>query len=379
MANLADRIAVMYAGRLVEVGSQATRSSAAACHPYTRKLLEAIPDLTGEHALRGIPGRAPVPGQRPQGCFFAARCDDAIDKCRAGVPALRRARGGPSRALLAVAEVQARAPMFAERALRIAAGASCATDEEALITVRGAKAFYGTHEILHGIDVTVCAKRCIALVGESGSGKTTLARAIAGIHPGKIEGEILFRGRRLERDSRARPKESRQHLQYIFQSPYGSLNPRKTIGQILGQPLKQFFKLSRDEMEERMAEALELVALDGSLLGKYPDQLSGGERQRVAIARALAAEPSVLICDEVTSSLDVSVQATIIELLAKLIEETGVGMIFVTHHLPLVRSIAQEVAVMSEGNIVEYGPVDEVLGNPQADYTKRLLADTPTI
>jgi peptide/nickel transport system ATP-binding protein len=377
VANLADRIAVMYAGRLVEIGSKEELFTAA-CHPYTRKLLEAIPDLNGEHALRGIPGRAPVPGRRPAGCFFASRCEDAGEECLAAFPPYdgpdepHRVRCWHWR------EVQGR-PMFADRPLRVAAGPSCATEEDALIAVRNVRAFYGTAEILHGIDTTVCAKRCIALVGESGSGKTTLARAIAGIHPGRIEGDILFRGRRLERDSRARPKESRQKLQYIFQSPYGSLNPRKTIGQILGQPLRQFFKLSWREMEQRMTEALELVALDGTLLGKYPDQLSGGERQRVAIARALAAEPSVLICDEVTSSLDVSVQATIIELLAKLIEETGVGMIFVTHHLPLVRSIAQEVAVMSEGRIVEYGPVDEVLANPQADYTKGLLADTPTI
>ena len=378
VANLADRIAVMYAGRLVEIGPKAGSSSVAACHPYTRKLLEAIPDLTGEHALRGIPGRAPVPGHRPQGCFFAARCGDALDKCREEFPPYDGPGDDHRVRCWRWQEVRSR-PMFGDQPLRVAARPACATDEEALITVRGVKAYYGTHEILHGIDVTVCAQRCLALVGESGSGKTTLARCIAGIHPGKIEGDILFNGRRLERDSRARPKESRQHIQYIFQSPYRSLNPRKTIGQILSQPLKQFFKLSRDEMEQRMAEALELVALDGSLLGKYPDQLSGGERQRVAIARALAAEPSVLICDEVTSSLDVSVQATIVELLAKLIEETRVGMIFVTHHLPLVRNIAQEVAVMSEGHIVEQGLVGEVLENPQADYTKRLLADTPTI
>ena len=376
VANLADRIAVMYAGRLVEFGPK-TELFGAACHPYTRKLLEAIPDLTGEHALRGIPGRAPVPGRRPRGCFFAARCDDSIDKCREEFPPYDGPGDDHRVRCWRWREVRLR-PMFGDRPLRKAAGLSCGADEE-LITVRGVKAYYGTHEILHGIDATVCAKRCIALVGESGSGKTTLARAIAGIHPGRVEGDILFNGRRLERDSRARPKGSRQQLQYIFQSPYGSLNPRKTIAQILSQPLKQFFKLSRDEMEQRMVEALELVALDATLLGKYPDQLSGGERQRVAIARALAAEPSVLICDEVTSSLDVSVQATIVELLAKLIEETRVGMIFVTHHLPLVRSIAQEVTVMSEGRIVEHGTVDEVLGNPQADYTRRLLADTPTI
>ena len=128
-----------------------------------------------------------------------------------------------------------------------------------------------------------------------------------------------------------------------------------------------------------MVNALDQVALDASLLSRYPEQLSGGERQRVAIARALAVEPTVLICDEVTSWLDVSVQAAIIELLAKLQRDTGVSMLFVTHNLALIRSVAQEVAVMSEGSIVELGPVDAVLEDPQAEYTKRLLADTPAL
>ena len=170
-----------------------------------------------------------------------------------------------------------------------------------------------------------------------------------------------------------------QAIQYIFQSPYSSLNPRKTIRQVLAAPLKVFFDLSRDEMEARMEKALEQVALDATLLNRYPDQLSGGERQRVAIARGLAAEPTVLVCDEVTSWLDVSVQAAIIELLANLQREMGLSMLFVTHNLALVRSISQEVAVMNEGRIVEFGGVDAVLEDPQADYTKKLLSDTPTI
>jgi peptide/nickel transport system ATP-binding protein len=233
-------------------------------------------------------------------------------------------------------------------------------------------------ETLHDISATLSEHRCLSLVGESGSGKTTLARCIAGLHPFRMDGRIAFRGHDLARDSRGRPREQRQAIQYIFQSPYSSLNPRKTIRQIVAQPLKVFFKLDKDEMEAREIKALEAVALDGSLLSRYPDQLSGGERQRVAIARALAAEPSVLICDEVTSWLDVSVQAAIIELLAQLQEQTGVSMLFVTHNLALIRAISQEVAVMNDGRIVEYGAVDAVLDDPQADYTRKLLADTPT-
>jgi peptide/nickel transport system ATP-binding protein len=243
--------------------------------------------------------------------------------------------------------------------------------------VHSLRASHGSREILHCIDASVYSHRCLALVGESGSGKTTMARCIAGIHSGRLSGEIILNGHALARDSRRRSRTDRRAIQYIFQSPYASLNPRKTVEQVLAGSLKTFFKLSKDETDDRMLRALNMVALDESLLSRYPDQLSGGERQRVAIARALVSEPSVLICDEVTSALDVSVQATIIELLVGLLDQTGVAMIFVTHHLPLVRNLANEVAVMSEGEIVELGTVDEVLDSPRTDYTKRLLADTP--
>jgi peptide/nickel transport system ATP-binding protein len=376
VANLADRIAVMYAGRLIEVGARADLFNGA-YHPYTRKLLEAIPDLSGEHALKGIPGGAPVPGKRPRGCFFAPRCDWVIGQCLVGFPPY----GGP-------ADHQVRCWRWQEVAAHVALDEpqlAVVTDTgptdggEPLMTLRGLRAFHGNREVLHDVNLSVHPARCLALVGESGSGKTTLARCVAGIHPGRIVGEIALNGHALKRDSRARPQFERQAIQYIFQSPYGSLNPRKTIAQILARPLQTLFKLGRGERESRMVEAMAMVSLDASLLERYPDQLSGGERQRVAIARALAAEPSMLVCDEVTSSLDVSVQAVIIDLLAKLVRETGVGMIFVTHHLPLVRSIAHEVAVMSDGRIVEFGPVEDVLACPQADYTRRLLADTPTL
>jgi peptide/nickel transport system ATP-binding protein len=248
-----------------------------------------------------------------------------------------------------------------------------------VIEVTGVSAWHGDRKSLHDVGLTVEEGKCVALVGESGSGKTTLSRCIAGLHRGRIEGSILFKGQHLKRLAGGRSRSTRQGIQYIFQSPYSSLNPRKTIAQLLERPLKVFFRLSRSEAEARMVEALEHVSLDASVLDRYPDQLSGGERQRVAIARALAAQPTLLICDEVTSSLDVSVQSTIVELLSRLIEETGVGMIFVTHHLALVRAIAEDVAVMSDGRIVEAGRTLDVLDAPQADYTRRLLADTPQI
>jgi peptide/nickel transport system ATP-binding protein len=375
VANVADHIAVMYAGRIVEVGPTETLFRSAS-HPYTRRLLISVPDLSGKHTLRGTLGRAPGPGHRPQGCRFAPRCKLAISECRAEFPP----DDGPDenhrvrcwRWREVVAE-----PADTEFASRLRTEDT--DGEGAVITVADVRCSYGDNDVIHGINMSVDSGRCLALVGESGSGKTTLARCISGIHSGRIAGSIKLDGHELKRNSRERPKSDRQAIQYIFQSPYASLNPRKSIAQILSLPLKMFFELNRNERETRMIEALERVSLDGSLLSVYPDQLSGGERQRVAIARALLAEPRVLICDEVTSSLDVLVQASIVELLSKLVRDLGVAMIFVTHHLPLVRSLADTVAVMNRGELVEYGCVDEVLDNPQAEYTKNLLADTPTV
>jgi peptide/nickel transport system ATP-binding protein len=374
VSELADRIAVMYAGRLVEIGPSAALF-AGSSHPYTRRLLHAIPVLTGRRTLEGIPGFAPRPGRRPAGCAFAPRCAYAVDKCTAEMPPevlvgeLHRVRCWRHE------EVRAQAPVLAEEdRSQLESGG-----QEGLVTVKGVTAWYGSKEILHDIDITLRARECLALVGESGSGKTTLARCIAGLHPFKIEGDIGFQGKALPRLARSRSRATRHAIQYVFQNPYSALNPRKTIAQILTQPLRIFFDYTNDQREERLAEVLALVSLDETLLSRYPDQLSGGERQRVAIARALAAEPTVLVCDEITSWLDVSVQASIVELLVRLQSEIGLCMLFVTHNLALIRSIAYDVAVMSEGRIVEYGPTDEVLANPQAEYTRKLLADTPTI
>jgi peptide/nickel transport system ATP-binding protein len=179
--------------------------------------------------------------------------------------------------------------------------------------------------------------------------------------------------------ARARDREMRQELQYVFQSPYSSLNPRKTIGQIVAQPVRLFFDLDHRQAHERVVSTLERVRLSESVMPRYPHELSGGERQRVAIARALAAEPAVLICDEVTSALDVSVQAAIVDLIAQLQREMDLGLVFVTHNLALIRTIAEKVSVMSAGRIVESGKVEDVLRSPQNAYTKALLADTPTM
>jgi peptide/nickel transport system ATP-binding protein len=373
VATLANRVAVMYAGRIVEVGPKQVLFRASA-HPYARRLVEAIPELSGAHALVGIPGTAPRPGHRPEGCFFALRCSYAEDRCRAEFPPV--AHVSPSHEVRCWRNGEVIADSLAARLA--ATPLPEVRSVEPLVAVNGVDGSYGFRQVLFGVDLAIRPHECVALVGESGSGKTTLARCIAGLHT-TYEGQILFQGRPLPHGTRARERDTRRQIQYVFQSPYGSLNPRKTIGQIIGQPLRLFFELGGREARSRAAEALEQVQLSASVLQRYPHHLSGGERQRVAIARALVSNPQLLICDEVTSALDVSVQAAIVDLLAELQRELGLGLLFVTHNLALIRTIAQEVVVMSGGRIVERGPSDTVLFAPQEDYTKRLLADTPSL
>ncbi len=170
-----------------------------------------------------------------------------------------------------------------------------------------------------------------------------------------------------------------KRIQYVFQNPYTSLNPRKTIGQIVAEPLQRFLGLSRGEQAGRVVAALGDVSLGSRFLDRYPDQLSGGERQRVAIARALVVEPDLLVCDEVTSALDVSVQAVIVELLRTVTARRQLAMVFITHNLALVRSVAQVAVVLRQGEIVEAGPAGQVLAHPASDYTARLMADVPRL
>lgn len=373
VGTLAGRVAVLYAGRVVEIGPAGNLFRSAA-HPYTQKLIAAIPHLTGGRELLGISGRSPAPGRRPPGCAFAPRCSFVQVQCTEAMPDLR--------SLAVDHQVRCvRAEEIRGQILRHSPNGNnheLAGERAAVLRVDNVSAGYRGQLVVRNINLDLARHECLALVGESGSGKTTLARSIAGLH-GERTGEIALNGVNLAPTARERQREQRRSIQYVFQNPYGSLNPRRTVGHTIRQPLEIFGKASGARADVRVLEMLDRVSLPSTFADRYPDQLSGGERQRVAIARALACEPAVLICDEVTSALDVSVQAAIVELLAALQRDLGLAMLFVTHNLPLVRSIAQRVAVMSHGRIVELGAVDQILETPEDPYTRRLLADTPSL
>ncbi|MGO1566234.1 MAG: ABC transporter ATP-binding protein, partial [Brevibacterium aurantiacum] len=217
---------------------------------------------------------------------------------------------------------------------------------------------------------------CTLLLGESGSGKTTLSRCVAGLND-DYSGTVALRGAELARSTRKRTNEQRVGIQYVFQSPFSSLNPRRSIGQSLTVPLEMSGDGTAATRKAQVEEALDSVRLGRSFYHRRPGDLSGGERQRAAIARALVNQPSVLVCDEITSALDVSVQASIIGLLRTLRKEHDLAMLFVTHNIALSRHIADNLAVLNKGTIVDYGPTAEVLEAPKHEYTRTLIADVP--
>ena len=372
IANIADRVAVMYAGQIAELGDRET-IFAQPMHPYTRALLDSIPHLSQARALTGIPGRTPAPGARPGGCRFHDRCAYAIEECAAAVPALEELKPGHE-----VRCIRANDIGHWDIARGTVPDSDPDKQREIILDLSDLKVFYGRTEVVHGVNLDVGKAEVVALVGESGSGKTTISRCVGGLHK-EWTGSITFEGDELQKGSRQRSATDRKRIQYIFQNPYLSLNPRLTIEQIVKRPMELFGIASGKEATQRVIELLDQVALGPAVLKYQASRLSGGERQRVAIARALAAEPDLLVCDEITSALDVSVQGSIVALLEELRKSRGISMLFVTHNLALVRSIAARVQILNEGRLVESGSVVEVMDSPREEYTKRLLANSPRI
>lgn len=368
VSEIADRVAVMYSGRIVEMGP--TREVLfQSRHPYSRALVQAVPQMHGRSAMLGIPGQAPDPTQRPSGCAFSPRCPLADERCyRESPPVVEIAEGHLARCFNADrVKVQ---PVPRTASLRFGA------DAEVLLSVKGLTARYGAKTILHNVDFQVARGECVALVGESGSGKTTLSRSLAGLHR-EWSGTAQISGSQLPHAAKHRDIELLRRVQYVFQNPYASLNPRRTIGDSCVMAYRQLTGDSEAVSRRRMLEVLDRVALSAQFATRLPREMSGGQRQRAAIARALIVDPDLMICDEVTSALDVSVQAVIVDLLTELQRDSGLTMLFVTHNLPLVCNMSQRVIVLRAGEIVENGTVEEILHNPKSDETRRLMSDAP--
>jgi len=227
-----------------------------------------------------------------------------------------------------------------------------------------------------GVSFRVEQGKTLGLVGESGSGKSTACRAVLQlIKP--TSGSVKFEGREISGIGRREMRPLRREMQMIFQDPYASLNPRKRIGQIVGDPLKRQGIASGSELRRQVQELLERVGLSSEHYNRFPHEFSGGQRQRIGIARALSLKPKLVICDEPVSALDVSIQAQIVNLLDDLQDEFGLAYLFVAHDIGVVRHISDRIAVMNEGKIVEQGSADQVCENPQDEYTKKLLAAVP--
>ena len=370
VARMADRVLVKYAGRVLEHGpTEAVIEHPR--HPYTQALVAAIPDVRRPRALHGIPGVSVGVGEWPAGCAFAPRCGHTEERCHAGVPALVDANQ----------EHSVRCVRWDELALRErladTARASISTVAGApLLEVSSLQASYrsGRHAnvVVHDLSFGAERGQCVALVGESGSGKSTVGRCIAGLHVPSA-GRISFDGQELAGAARSRPLDVRRRIQIVFQNPFESLNPRHRVRSSIERPLRVLRRLSRGDATREVGELLERVRLPRRLAERFPLELSGGERRRVAIARALAAQPDLLICDEVTSALDVSVQAAVLELLQELRRELNLSLLFITHNLGVVACMADVVLVVERGTLRETGRVDEVLSMPGHDYTRRLL------
>ncbi len=381
VADTVDDVAVMYRGEIVEAGP-VDAVLRAPCHPYTRALLRAAPTAFGPRKRLGaIPGQiAPVHG-RLDACVFAGRCPAARPECRAARPPERPgARPGQSyRCVLAPEEVETL--VATEQGAVPASREAGAPVIEARDVTRVFESRPGLMRpkkrtvAVDGVSLSVGRGETFALVGESGSGKTTLSRILLGLDD-PTSGSVRIDGRELTELPR---RERGRLVQPVFQDPYSSLNPRRTIGAIIARPLVIHDIGDAGSRAARVREVMGQVGLPEAFVHNYPNQLSGGQRQRVAIARALVTEPGILVCDEPTSGVDVCVQAQILNLLANLKERLGVTLFLITHDIAVVHQMADRVAVMKDGRIVELDRADRVLGAPQHAYTRTLLEAVPRL
>jgi peptide/nickel transport system ATP-binding protein len=397
VAGLCDRVAVLYAGDLVE-DAPVARLYSRPLHPYTAGLLDSVPRLgvnRRQVSLASIPGSVPRLDERPAGCVYAPRCPVAVDLCQQR-PESSRAEPQHSVRCHRWGEI------LAGDVALVARGQTCEVTEnlaglqadgETVLRVRElTKRFArprGLGDLLagrparqvravDGVSVQIGRGRTLGLVGESGSGKTTLARCIVGLAE-RSSGDVTLLDLPLAPALSQRDPATLRRLQMVFQNPDEALNPYRTVGQTLTRTLSRLAGLGKAEAHQRAGQLLALVKLDSSYLDRLPGQLSGGEKQRVAIARAFASQPDLLLFDESVSALDVSVQAAILNLLSELQGEGQTAYLFISHDLAVVSYLADDVAVMYLGQVMEIGPTERIFQPPHHPYTAALLSAIPVL
>lgn len=385
VARYADRVYVMYGGTVVEHGSiyDIFKNTA---HPYTIGLINAIPRLDDNknRQLVSIDGSTSAIVEPLKRCPFYSRCKQRVPECEKmdGIPKLKEVGEGHYSACLNPNVVRS----CGEAELR---QRDVPESDENILEIKDLKMIFpilsggivkkrvGDNKALNGINLTIKKGSAVGLVGESGCGKTTLAKCIMRLYK-PTEGQVIYKGRDIALLKESELKEVRRNIQFVFQDPYGSLNPRKKIGYIVGQPLlNNKLVATKEAYNKRVEELFTLVGLDPSMADRFPHELSGGQRQRVGIARALASNPEIIVCDEPVSALDVSIQAQVLNLLEKLQYELGITIIFIAHDLSVVRHVCDKVAVMYLGRIVEFGDWDKLYNDPQHPYTNMLFSAIP--
>ena len=397
VAQVCERVAVMYAGEIVEEGPIRTVFEGPR-HPYTIGLFDCLPTVGWRKRtapLRPIPGQAPPPAERASACRFSNRCEHARPVLCTSEPIPMWVAAGTAVHRVKCARVgdlpdRRRVDSNEASAASAVAGPEPLKAAETVLSLRGVvKRFSQTRGLFGQVSRTITALReidldvrrsgTLAIVGESGSGKSTLARVVCGLslaEAGRIELDGIEIGR-VGLDSRS--ADTKRQLQMVFQNPDSTLNPSHSVGYALERTVRRLENLPREAARERVKHMLETVRLPADHEGRYPDELSGGQKQRVAIARSLVGNPEIVIADEPVSALDVSVQAAIINLLNELQDQYSTTLIFISHDLSIVRYLADTVAVMYLGNIVEFGPAEAVFRPPFHPYTEALLSAVPSL
>jgi peptide/nickel transport system ATP-binding protein len=390
VSEVAHRVAVMYAGRIVETGSVRSIFENPR-HPYTIALLRSAPRIEiTEGRLDPIPGQPPSPTSLPSGCAFHPRCSIGMhrSRCQTEEPALSEVGAGQASACHYSDELAGRQPPVRISAVPMPSHVSPQPAAAPLLAVDDLKVHFaiksgllhrarGAVRAVDGVSFELNAGETLGLVGESGCGKTTTGRAVMGLLR-STGGRILFDGKPIHGLTREAMRPIRRQMQYIFQDPYSSLNPIRTAGDIVAEPLRIHGLYDTMGRARWIAQLFDMVGLPNSMAARLPREFSGGQKQRIGIARALALKPRLLILDEPVSSLDVSIQAQIINLLRDLQSQLGLAYLFIAHDLSIVKHISDRVAVMYLGRIVEVSDKKTLFDNPVHPYTQALLSAIPT-